>query len=350
MFLIADMNIRCYDSTHNSWLFLFFLLLILYIIGIPVGLNALVQSEGELFGSLGMRYRVGISSKDTTSRARGGGSRSSSPRKFLLVTFVVLSATRPGWAATSSSGSSRRASCLHLVANPYANERKHRLESYGLLASIITFNCGILYREDYGDYVNTAVTLVLFATHIGMSLLLGKSMYEEFAAEGRNALIARAQHDIMLEEKIANEFEKRKASRAEMEREEEKQAKLNATIGAHLPFADDALLQQVETGTALEIKTEHKRLSRGSRDCARRGGNDERRTRRRSIGWTKRTWQGSSPLWSAGANAVPRNRASQLRRETKTKASRCRGGREWPNARERRRGRRENRDDSFLES
>ena len=263
VFLFADLNIKCYDSTHNSWLFLFFLLLILYIIGIPVGLNALVQSEGELFGSLGMRYRVGILFKGHDLTSAWWWESVIFARKFLLATFVVAfcDSTRMGgyfivWLLEASF-------VLHLVANPYANERKHRLESYGLLASIITFNCGILYREDYGDYVNTAVTLVLFATHIGMSLLLGKSMYEEFAAEGRNALIARAQHDIMLEEKIANEFEKRKASRAEMEREEEKQAKLNATIGAHLPFADDALLQQVETGTALEIKSEHKRLSEG---------------------------------------------------------------------------------------
>ena len=190
MFLFADLNIKCYDSTHNSWLFLFFLLLILYIIGIPVGLNALVQSEGELFGSLGMRYRVGILFKGHDLTSAWWWESVIFARKFLLATFVVAfcDSTRMGgyfivWLLEASF-------VLHLVANPYANERKHRLESYGLLASIITFNCGILYREDYGDYVNTAVTLVLFATHIGMSLLLGKSMYEEFAAEGRNALIA----------------------------------------------------------------------------------------------------------------------------------------------------------------
>ena len=295
-----------------------------------------------------MRYRVGILFKGHDLTSAWWWESVIFARKFLLATFVVAfcDSTRMGgyfivWLLEASF-------VLHLVANPYANERKHRLESYGLLASIITFNCGILYREDYGDYVNTAVTLVLFATHIGMSLLLGKSMYEEFAAEGRNALIARAQHDIMLEEKIANEFEKRKASRAEMEREEENRR--NSTHDRRAsPLPTTPCCSRSRQEPPWRLKPSTKGCPRGSRDCARRGGNGGRRTRRRSIGWTKRTWQGSSPLWSAGANAVPRNRASQLRRETKTKASGCREERMAEREREKARQERK-RDDSFLES
>ena len=75
VFLIADMNIRCYDSTHSSWLFLFFLLFILYIVGIPLGLNTLVQLEGEAWGALACVTALGSCSRATTSPAPGGGRR-----------------------------------------------------------------------------------------------------------------------------------------------------------------------------------------------------------------------------------------------------------------------------------
>ena len=75
VFLIADMNIRCYDSTHSSWLFLFFLLFILYIVGIPLGLNTLVSWRVKLGVHSACVAALGSCSRATTSPAPGGGRR-----------------------------------------------------------------------------------------------------------------------------------------------------------------------------------------------------------------------------------------------------------------------------------
>ena len=109
--------------------------------------------------------------------------------------------------------------------------------------------------------MNTVLTLVVFATHISMWFLLVKSLLEEFAAEGRTAMIARAQHDIELEDNVAEEFEIRRDGGAAEDKKAEKLAQLNSIAGAHLPFADDDLLEHIEKGSVPEIREEHTKLS-----------------------------------------------------------------------------------------
>ena len=325
VFLIADMNIRCYDSTHSSWLFLFFLLFILYIVGIPLGLNTLVQLEGEAWGALGMRYRVGILFKGHDLTSAWWWETVIFVRKFILVTLVVLfsDSTRMGsyvivWLLEAFF-------VLHLIVHPYANERQHRLESYGLLASVITFNCGILYLEGYGPYVELALSVVLFAVHISMWLLLIKSLVEEFAAEGRNALIARAKHDIQLEENIAEEFEKKRDTKEAEEKKKEEKVKLAAIAGAHLPFADDDLLEKVEKGTAAEIRADHVKLSNRLNDMRKTWAERrERNTQKRYLvdEAHRATEQSAVEKWrerrakAASQSRTPATRDGQSLRET----------------------------------
>ena len=73
VFLIADMDLRCYDLTHGSWLFLC-ILLVLYIMVFPRD-ERLAQYEGQDFWSSGCVTASACSIGDTIWAARGGGNR-----------------------------------------------------------------------------------------------------------------------------------------------------------------------------------------------------------------------------------------------------------------------------------
>ena len=261
VFLIADMDLRCYDVAHGSWLLLLAILFVLYIIGIPLGLNALIQYEGEAFGSLGMRYRLGVLYKGNELGAWWWESVIFL-RKYVLVTFVVL----------FGSDQSRLGSylivwlleacfVLHLFVHPYANERQHRLETLGLLASIFTYNMGILYLEEYPAVVDILITCLLYGIHFGMWILFIKSMLAEFKTERKTGLIARAKHDVTLENKIADEFEAQKAKREAHRKRLAKQKEKKKHAGTRVPFADDELLEKIEKGTVPESRADHAKLS-----------------------------------------------------------------------------------------
>jgi hypothetical protein len=261
VYLMADMSIKCYDSMHSSWLFLLFICTVLYIFGIPLGLTGLLESEGQNHGTLAMRFRVGILYKGHDVDNAWWWELVTFGRKGVLVAIVVLFSDSVRIGSYVAVWLLEACFILHLLATPYANQRQHRMESYGLLAAIITFNCGILYLDGSAGLVNTVLTLVIFAVHIGMWLLLVQSLMEEFAAEGRTAMIARAQHDIQLEDNVADEFEIRRDGGAAENRKAEKLAQLNSIAGAHLPFADDDLLEHIEKGSVPEIREEHTKLS-----------------------------------------------------------------------------------------
>ncbi len=56
-------------------------------------------------------------------------------------------------------------SCSDLGRVLVLNDPPTRLEVYGLLASIITFNCGILYLGFADGPINVLLTLCVFAVH-----------------------------------------------------------------------------------------------------------------------------------------------------------------------------------------
>jgi len=261
VYLIADLSIKCYSATHSSWLFLLFILTVLYIFGIPLGLIGLLEREGRNHSTLAMRYRVGILYKGHDVDNAWWWEFVTFGRKMVLVAVVVLCSDSARMGSYLAVWLLEICFIAHILALPYANERQHRIESYGLLAAIITFNCGIVYIDGSGDLVSAVLTLVIFAVHIGMWCLLVKSLLEEFAIEGRTAMIGRAQHDIKLEDTVVTEFESRRGGEAAEDKKAEKLAQLNSIAGAHLPFADDDLLEHIEKGSVSEIREQHTKLS-----------------------------------------------------------------------------------------
>lgn len=261
VYLMADMSIKCNDATHSAWLFLFVIFTLLYILGIPLGLIAILESEGQNHGTLATRFRVGVLFKGHDVERAWWWELVTFGRKMGLVAIVVLFSDSARMGSYMAVWFLEACFVIHLLAFPYANQRQHLMESYGLLAAIVTFNCGIVYLDSSEGLVKTILTLVIFIVHIGMWFLLVKSILEEFKAEGRTAMIARAQHDIQLEENIADEFEVRRDGGAAEDKKAEKLAQLNSIVGAHLPFADDDLLEQIEKGTVSEIREEHTTLS-----------------------------------------------------------------------------------------
>lgn len=261
VYLMADISIKCFDSTHSSWLFLLFIFTIIYIFGIPLGLITLLKSEGQNHGTLAMRFRVGILYKGHDINNAWWWELVTFGRKMILVVIVVLFSDSARMGSYLCVWLLEACFILHLLAMPYANERQHRLESYGLLAAIITFDCGILFSDSSEGVVKTVLTLFVFAVNICMWFLLVRSLLEEFAAEGRTAMIARAQHDIQLEDNLVEEFELRRFGGAAEDNKAEKLAQLNSIAGAHLPFADDDFLHRIEKESVPEIREEHAKLS-----------------------------------------------------------------------------------------
>jgi len=188
-------------------------------------------------------------------------------RKMVLAGIVVLFSDSTQYGAYIAVWFLEGCFMLHLLIDPYDNRRQNRLEAYGLLAAIITFNCGILYMDDAKGDTAGFMMACLYVMHIGMWALLVKSLLEEYAAEGRTAMILRAQHDIQLEEDVAEEFETlRQDGDRHHDDKVEKLAQLQQAVGAHLPFADDDLMDDLQAGTAPDIRAGHMELSQKLRD------------------------------------------------------------------------------------
>lgn len=261
VFLIADMDLRCYDLTHGSWLFFLCILLVLYIIGIPLGMNVLLQYEGQDFGSLGMRYRLGVLYKGHDLGSTWWWESVIFARKYVMVTLVVLFTDQARLGSYLIVWLLEACFVLHLFVHPYANERQHRLETLGLLASIFTYNLGILYMEDYPAIGDVLITSLLYSIHIGMWILFVKSMLAEFKTERKSGLLARAKRDVKLEDDIADEFEALRAKREAQKKRNMRQKEVKKIAGTRVPFADDDLLEKIENASVPEMRADHAKLS-----------------------------------------------------------------------------------------
>jgi len=259
---MADMSIKCNNATHGAWLFVLFLFGMLYIIGIPLGLAALLASEGENYKTLGMRYRVGFLYKGQDVDNTWWWEIMVLFRKMVLAGVVVLFSDSAQYGAYVAVWFLEGCFVLHLLVDPYDNRRQNRIEAYGLLAAIVTLNCGILYLDGAEGDSAGFMTVCLYFIHIGMWILLAKSLLDEFAAEGRTAMILRAQHDILIEEELADEFAAiKEQDGANNDAKAEKLAQLQSSVGARMPFADDDLMEELQTGTVPDIRNEHTELS-----------------------------------------------------------------------------------------
>jgi len=75
-------------------------------------------------------------------------------------------------------------------------------------------------------------------------------------------MILRAQHDILIEEELADEFAAiKEQDGANNDAKAEKLAQLQSSVGARMPFADDDLMEELQTGTVPDIRNEHTELS-----------------------------------------------------------------------------------------
>jgi len=261
VYLMADMSIKCNDATHGAWLFLLFLFGIIYILGIPLVLLSILSSEGENFNTVGMRYRVGFLYKGQDVDRAWWWELIVFVRKMVLAGIVVLFSDSPLYGAYLSVWLLEACFVIHLLADPYDNDRQNRLEVYGLIAAIVTINCGILYIDGAEGHSANLLTVCVFAIHLGMWALLVKSLLEEYAAEGRTAMIARAQHDIQLEENVADELEQARLDTSINAEKMEKLAALRSMAGARMPFADNDLLEHIQTGSVPDVRGDHTSLS-----------------------------------------------------------------------------------------
>lgn len=261
VFLVADMSIKCYDSTHSSWLFLFFVVLIIYVLGIPLLSMFLLQLEGENHDRLGMRFRVGFLYKGHDIERAWWWDLVIFARKFTMISVVVLGAKTTRVSSYFAGWILEIFMIGHLLFAPYDNERQHKIETYGLVANIFTFNMGYLFYERDEWWIHLIASFVFFAFNLFMWYLLFVCLKQELALEGETMRIARANHDYELEDKIADEFEKRRDKEKDQQKAMEEKAKLDQMVGRPLPFADDNLWEKMRTATVPEMRQDHKELS-----------------------------------------------------------------------------------------
>jgi hypothetical protein len=263
VYLIADLSLKCSEPIHAFWMFLLFVFIIVYVIGIPWGLHILLRYEGKNWTTHQMRFRVGFLYKGHDLSDRWWWEAVTFARKAVITCIVVLCSdvTRMGsyvvvWVLEACF-------ILHFYASPYANERMHRIEWWGLLAAIATYNIGILYQDGSGGWwMRILLTLVLYLVNAGMWVLFIKGVVKEISGEGQKLYLARAKHDIQLEDDIAEEFAQRRNKLKNEEEEAERREQMKKVAGTSLAFADDAWLENLNESSAMEVKAEHKKLSK----------------------------------------------------------------------------------------
>ena len=246
VYLIADLSLKCSEPIHAFWMFLLFVFIIVYVIGIPWGLHILLRYEGKNWTTHQMRFRVGFLYKGHDLSDRWWWEAVTFARKAVITCIVVLCSdvTRMGsyvvvWVLEACF-------ILHFYASPYANERMHRIEWWGLLAAIATYNIGILYQDGSGGWwMRILLTLVLYLVNAGMWVLFIKGVVKEISGEGQKLYLARAKHDIQLEDDIAEEFAQRRNKLKNEEEEAERREQMKKVAGTSLAFADDAWLENL---------------------------------------------------------------------------------------------------------
>ena len=260
VFLVADMSIKCYDPTHSSWLFLFFIVLVIYVLGIPLLSMFLLQLEGDNHDRLGMRFRVGFLYKGHDLERFWWWDLVIFARKFTMVCVVVLSAKTTRIGGYFAGWILEIFMILHLLFAPYSNERQHKIETYGLLSTVFTFNMGYIFYDRDEWWMHLIASFVFFAFNLFMWYLLYICLRQELALEGETMLVARKNHDFELEQQIADEFEKRRDREKEQRKAMEEKAKFDQMIGKPVPFTN-GLFDKMKTATVPEMRQDHKELS-----------------------------------------------------------------------------------------
>ena len=122
VYLIADLSLKCSEPIHAFWMFLLFVFIIVYVIGIPWGLHILLRYEGKNWTTHQMRFRVGFLYKGHDLSDRWWWEAVTFARKAVITCIVVLCSdvTRMGsyvvvWVLEACF-------ILHFYASPYANE------------------------------------------------------------------------------------------------------------------------------------------------------------------------------------------------------------------------------------
>ena len=105
-------------------------------------------------------------------------------RKFTMVCVVALSAKTTRIGGYFAGWILEIFMILHLLFAPYNNERQHKIETYGLLSTVFTFNMGYIFYDRDEWWMHLIASFVFFAFNLFMWYLLYICLRQELALEG----------------------------------------------------------------------------------------------------------------------------------------------------------------------